>query len=176
MRALVIYESMFGNTKLIAEAIAQGLSTHLPVDAIEVAEAPSVLRRDVGLVVAGGPTHAFGMSRARTRGDAADRATEPLVSKDMGVREWLAALNRPEAPIVAAAFDTRVSKPRVPGSAARAIARRLRRLGFRLVAKPETFWVTGMTGPLLDDELKRARGWGETLGAEVTGAHSSRVG
>src|SRR5687767_14509631 len=63
MRALVVYESMFGNTSAVATAIATGLSTRMGVDLVEVAAAPAALDAGVDLVVAGGPTHAFSMSR-----------------------------------------------------------------------------------------------------------------
>ncbi|HEU5111379.1 MAG TPA: flavodoxin, partial [Micromonosporaceae bacterium] len=133
MNALVVYESMFGNTRLIAEAVVDGLAAaHLTVTSVEVAAAPSFVPGDVGLLVVGGPTHAFGMSRPGTRRSAADQADQPLVSTGSGVREWLAALPRGRAGLAAAAFDTRINKPRLPGSAARAVRRRLRRLGFTL--------------------------------------------
>ena len=46
----------------------------------------------------------------------------------------------------------------------------LRRHGFRPVARPETFWVTGTFGPLRDGEVDRARRWGEQLAAAAAGA------
>jgi flavodoxin len=60
-RALVVYESMFGNTEAIAHAIAEGLSPHLSVELVEVSAAPITLR-DVDLLVTGAPTHAFGLT------------------------------------------------------------------------------------------------------------------
>jgi hypothetical protein len=90
------------------------------------------------LVVASGPTHAFGLTRPRTRADAATQADGPLVSPAGAVREWLEAAERPESGVGAAAFDTRIDKPRVPGSAARDAEKRLRRLGFRVVAAGES--------------------------------------
>ena len=56
----------------------------------------------------------------------------------------------------------------MPGSAARAIARRLRRLGAVLVADPESFRVVGSPGPLAAGELDRARQWGEQLATRFT--------
>ena len=117
MRALVVYESMFGNTQTIADAVAGGWPHRMRVDAVEVGGAPATLDDDVTLLVVGGPTHAFGMSRPRTRQDAATQAPDGLVSTGTGLREWLAALRAP-AGIAAAAFDTKVSKPHLPGSAA----------------------------------------------------------
>ena len=62
-RALVVFESMFGNTQQIAEAVKEGLSTSVPTDILEVGTAPGVIPDGVGLIIVGGPTHAFGMSR-----------------------------------------------------------------------------------------------------------------
>ncbi|MEV4471868.1 flavodoxin domain-containing protein [Nonomuraea sp. NPDC049504] len=163
MDALVVYESMFGNTKQIAEAVAEGLATRLRTEVVEVGSAPAKAGPEVGLLVVGGPTHAFAMSRSSTRRSAAQQTTQPLISRGAGVREWLSALATASAEVCSAAFDTRVAKPRVPGSAARGIARRLRRLGVRVVAPAQSFYVTGTEGPLAAGELERARQWGESL-------------
>ena len=162
MRALVVFESMFGNTQVVAEAVADGLAGRMQVDAVEVGDAPTELGDDVALLVVGGPTHAFGMSRPSTRQDAATQATAGLVSAGIGLREWLADLHGP-AGVAAAAFDTKVSRPRLPGSAARAAEKRLRRLGFRVVAPAASFYVEGTRGPLLEGERERARRWGQQV-------------
>jgi hypothetical protein len=175
MRALVAYESMFGNTQAIADAIVQGLSGRMRVEALEVGVAPTAIDDDVVLLVVGGPTHAFGLSRPRTRQDAARQATAGLVSRGPGLREWLTSLKAP-AGVAAAAFDTRISKPRLPGSAARAAEKRLRRLGLRMVAPAESFYVEGTSGPLLEGEQERARRWGESVGSrtvDLGGGHGS---
>jgi Flavodoxin len=164
MRALVVYESMFGNTQAIANAIADGLSDRMRVEVLEVGAAPATIA-DVALLVVGGPTHAFGMSRPQTRQDAARQAPAGLVSPGSGLREWLATLQAP-AGIAAATFDTRIRKPRLPGSAARAAEKRLRRLGFRMVAPAASFHVEGTLGPLQEGEQQRARRWGESVGSK----------
>jgi hypothetical protein len=69
-----------------------------------------------------------------------------------------------------ATFDTRIAKPRLPGSAAAAAEKRLRRLGFRSVVAPKSFYVEGTTGPLVDGEPERARRWGVALGAALGAA------
>ncbi|MFC4119850.1 flavodoxin family protein [Nonomuraea zeae] len=170
MEALVVYESMYGNTRQIAEAVADGLGTRMRVVVVEVGSAPRLVGGEVGLLVVGGPTHAFSMSRSSTRQSAAQQATGPLVSRGDGVREWLAALSTSSAALASAAFDTRIAKPRMPGSAARGVARRLRRLGIRSVAPAESFYVMGTQGPLADGELERAKQWGEHLAASVPAA------
>jgi hypothetical protein len=170
MTALVVFESMFGNTQVIADAVAEGLARHLPVEQVEVGAAPTVIGGEVELLVVGGPTHAFGLSRPGTRQSAAQQAEDGLVSAGIGLREWLGVLRKGAADVAAAAFDTRISRPRLPGSAAAAADKRLRRLGFRRMAPPTSFYVEGTTGPLLDGEAERARRWGEALAAEVGAA------
>ena len=171
MRALVVYESMFGNTRSVAEAVAAGLESGLPVAAVEVGSAPAVLPEDVGLLVVGGPTHAFGMSRPGTRESAAGQTDQPLVSAGAGIREWLAAvqldrLARTGEPVAAAAFDTRIDKPRLPGSAARGAEKLLRRRGFTVATRAVSFYVTGSApSQLRPGELEQARRWGEQLAA-----------
>ncbi|MFD1546055.1 flavodoxin family protein [Nonomuraea guangzhouensis] len=163
MYALIVYESMFGNTKQIAEAVAEGLATAMRTEVLEVGSAPASVEEDVGLLVVGGPTHAFGMSRASTRQSAAQQGR--VLSQGQGVREWLATVQTPSARLASAAFDTRIAKPRMPGSAARGVAKRLRRLGLALAAPAESFYVTGTQGPLVAGEMERARQWGEGLGS-----------
>jgi hypothetical protein len=162
-RALVIFESMFGNTRTVAEAVAEGLSSRFETDLSEVSLASTRITDDVVLLVVGGPTHAFGLTRPRTREDAAKQADGPLVSSGRGLREWLSEIEGVEPGVGAAAFDTRIDKPRVPGSAARGAEKRLRRLDLRIVLPAESFFVTGTKGPLVDGEIERARRWGEDL-------------
>jgi hypothetical protein len=166
MRALIVYESMFGNTKAIAEAVAAGLGRDVDVELVEVGAAPTRPSTEVDLLVVGAPTHAFGMSRASTRADAASKSDEPLVSTGIGVREWIEQLPRAEWATRAATFDTRVAHPHVPGSAARGALKRLRRLGFRGAGRATSFYVDGTTGPLVAGELDRAKAWGHGLAVE----------
>lgn len=170
MRALVVYESMFGNTRKIAEAVAEGLSGYAEIDVVEVGAAGRPAD-DVGLIVVGGPTHAHGMSRPGTRQGAAKDAGADLVSRGVGVREWLGSLPAARGPVAAAAFDTRFDKPVwLTGSAARGAARHLQRRGYRLAALPESFFVGASSGPPAPGELDRARRWGQTLGVGLVAA------
>jgi len=162
MRALVIVESTFGNTRAVAQAIAEGLATGADVRVEGVDRCPAELSADVDLLVVGGPTHAFGLSRVGTRANAlaGDDALPPAGS---GLREWLDRLHPARAGVAAVAFDTRINSPKVPGSAARAARRRLARLGFDVGRPPESFFVSGREGPLAPGELDRARSWGRAL-------------
>lgn len=164
MRAIVVYESMFGNTKQLAEAVAEALGERMSVELIEVGEAPKVIDPEVGLLVVGAPTHAFSLSRPSTREEAAKQAPHGLVSKGIGVREWLEEIETPRG-TPAVAFDTR-TELRVPGSAARAATRRLRKAGFRIAAHPESFSVKRTPGPLVPDEFHRAGRWAARIAAE----------
>lgn len=167
MRAQVIFESIYGNTEAIARAIADGLTTTCTVELVPVGEAPASVSPDIDLIVAGGPTHEFGLTRAQTRADAVKDATRPAATVWCGLREWLAELAPPTSPTSFATFDTRMHKPPLPGSAARGAARRLQRLGFVAADHPTSFWVSHATGPLADGELERARAWGASLPSKV---------
>jgi len=162
-RALVVCESMFGNTRAVAEAIADGLRSHVArVDVCTVAEAPSSLD-GIDLVVVGGPTHAFSMSRTATREAATEQgSTAPT---DIGVREWLGRLARPSTPTYGAAYTTRF-RTWYAGRATRAISNRLRRLGCPVLATFDAT-VTGVRGPLAEGELDRARHWGAILATRL---------
>ena len=158
-RALVVVESMFGNTRAVADAVAEGLSESVPTTVVDVDAAPVLVTAD--LVVVGGPTHAFGMSRPRTRSAAVTQGAAGARA-GTGIREWTDRLGRRPGRRVAT-FDTRIRKRGVPGSAARSAQHRLRRLGLQPLDVPHSFWVTGTEGPLLDGELERARDWGRRL-------------
>ncbi|GEK19843.1 flavodoxin/nitric oxide synthase [Cellulomonas xylanilytica] len=168
MRALVVYESSFGNTGQVAEAVWEGMRRRLPdVALLDVASAPHRLPPELELLVVGAPTQAFGMSRPSTREDALRTAGREPVGPTIGVREWLRELAPPERPVHAATFDTRIHTPHVPGSAAVGAWRVLRREGFQVSAEAESFWVLGIRGPLRDGELDRARSWGVGLAGLV---------
>jgi hypothetical protein len=167
MRTLIVCESMFGNTRAIAEAVAETLAAYGHADLVDVSAAPSVVGAGVDLVVVGAPTHAFGLSRLNTRQSAVAQGAgaEPAI----GVREWLTTLTAASASTGAATFDTRIDRPRMPGSAARAAHRRLTRSGFHMVADPMSFWVTGTAGPIRPGELERAHRWAYELTTTMSG-------
>jgi hypothetical protein len=166
MRALIVYESMFGNTRALANAVADGLATGATTSVVAVTEAPTVVGPDIDLLVVGGPTHALSLSRPATRADAVTQGAAPITSVQRGIREWLADV-RFAGELAVAAFDTRAGH--VPGSAARAALRRLRRRGGTVVGPAASFAVSATPGPLADGELERARAWGASLAAAVTG-------
>lgn len=161
-RALVVFESMFGNTEQVARVVAEALeedgwavTTHRVTD-------PGVPggRLDVDLVVVGAPTHAFSLSRPSTRADAVRQGADPTRAA-IGVREWLeeaAPAEGRHVPLVA--FDTRVTKVRrLPMAAGPRALKLARRRGFDTPVDAGAFLVTDTPGPLVGDELARARSW-----------------
>ena len=170
MKALVVYESMYGNTRQIAQAITEGLRVSVDAKLSPVGDAKTIDVSDVQLVVVGAPTHAWGLSRRRTREVAANeiakRSDQRIAAASVatGVREWLRGLTRQEGRC-GAAFDTRLDRPRFfTGSAVRTVERGLVAAGFSIFAEPQSFRVGGTTGPLASGEIERARAWGEAMG------------
>jgi hypothetical protein len=159
MKARVVYESMWGNTEQVAAAVGRGLGG-APVT--DVTDTSASELEDLDLLVVGGPTHAFSMSRAATRHDAHQRGA-PRGSDRGGIRELLAELPR-DLHVPVATFDTRVAKVRhLPGSAAKAAEKELRQDHHARVVARESFLVEDTPGPLLDGELERAEAWGTEL-------------
>jgi flavodoxin I len=145
VKALVIYDSTFGNTEEIARAIAETLEEKGSARVIRVDEAtaPEVAAADV--LVIGGPTQ-------RQRPSPAMKAFLESVPR----RSWRG--------LSAAAFDTRYRKSRLlTGSASRRIARSLRKAGASLVVPPESFFVAAREGPLDEGEAQRARDWARQI-------------
>jgi flavodoxin len=177
MRAVVVYESMYGNTHLVADAVASGLRsdagddvTVVPVDAADTAALAGA-----DLVVVGGPTHAHGMTWPSTRRAAVEAAAKPGSGLEVdpdaegpGLREWFDGVT--DLGGRAAAFDTRVDGPAAfTGRASKGIAKRLRRHGCDLVTEPTSFLVT-KENHLVEDEERHAREWGAQLRAAVVTA------
>jgi hypothetical protein len=154
MKAVVLYESLFGNTEAVARAIADGLAPVGEVALARFGEVPQGAVEEADLVVLGGPTHGWGMTKPASRQRPGGEGYA------FGAREWLEESRQAGGKLVAA-FDTRFARPRwLTGSAALRIARRLRRNGYRLLASPQSFFVLHTEGPLRDGEEDRARVWG----------------
>jgi hypothetical protein len=177
MKAVVVYESMYGNTHQVADAIGTGLETAYEVSVVPVSHADPALLADTDLVVVGGPTHIHGMSRPGTRKGAVEAAAKPIsplhVEPDAlspGLREWFGSLDRYR--VKAAAFDTRFHGPAaLTGRASKGIANLLRKHGFEVIAHPESFLVTKQDR-LQPDETARARAWGAELAENLTSRRS----
>jgi hypothetical protein len=170
MKALVVYESMYGNTAAIGDAVAASLRARgLEVEAGLVSKIDPEEAAEVDLLVVGGPTHLHGMSSASSRKSAAsdEKNTFPEPTVEPGLREWVKRLP-PGTGRLAAAFDTRIDKPVIlTGSAAKGIGRRLQGRGFELVAEPECFLVSTQNR-LLDGEVEHAMTWGREVAERAT--------
>jgi hypothetical protein len=176
VKAAIVYESLYGNTHAIANAIAQGLEEVAESRVLSVEEAGQIQPTATDLLVVGGPTHIHGMSRKpmweRAVKDALEHPEKGLVpdaaAEGPGLRAWFDSLDRTTGK--AAAFDTRLEgNELLTGHASKGIAKRLKRHGFELVAEPASFLVDN-ANQLLPGELDRAREWGRTLGTAIAAA------
>ncbi len=173
MKALVVYESMFGNTHHVASAIGRGLAQCGDVRVGPIADVDPADVADVDLLVVGGPTHVRGLSRESTRAAAVTQADEDNAidldedAPGPGLRAWLDQVPT-ASDSSCAAFDTRVDKPvLLVGSAARGIGKRLKRLKFTPISDPQSFFVEGNAGPLRDGEEERAQRWAARLANDL---------
>ncbi|GAA1448915.1 flavodoxin family protein [Leifsonia poae] len=165
---MIVYESMFGNTRIVAEAIAEGLRETMEVVLLPVSDAPESTA-DVDLLIAGAPTHVHGLSRPASRMEAGQWADDPDKhltlepnAQGIGMREWVESCVD-VAPRFAA-FDTRADIAKMlSGSAGAKIDKSLRSLGSTRLQGPESFLVNKATH-LEGGEAARARDWGEGLG------------
>lgn len=184
MRALVVYESMYGNTRVIAGHVADGLRPTHEVTVVPVGQATEELVAAADLLVVGGPTHMHGVSSTASRRLAVQAAgkegSKLRLDPDAtgpGLRDWLgwtSGIGHGNA--LAAVFDTRLDGvPLFTGRASRGIARLLQRRGYRLIAAPESF-IVGPDTTLLDGEDAHATRWGAALGIIATDAYAPADG
>ena len=167
MKALVIYDSQYGNTEKIAQALSAALSAALGAAPGSQVQVKTLLVSNVkleqlaglDLLVVGAPTQRFRTTEAMLgflKSIPADRLK--------GVR--------------VAAFDTRLSLNDIESSAFRFIVKtggfaakhildRLKKCGGDAILPPEGFLVKDMEGPLLDGELERAAQWAQHIVAAL---------
>ena len=172
MSTLIVYESLFGNPGVIAEAIAEGARAADPtteVACVGVSDLAPNQVREARLLVVGGPTHMHGMTSGLTRRMGVQNERKAghedrieAAAEGPGIRDFLHELHKAPSGARAAAFDTRADV-KMAGGAASGIAKRLHRHGYELLGEPEGFIIEDMTGPLRDGELQRAREWGAAL-------------
>jgi hypothetical protein len=174
MRVVVVYESLFGNTRRAAEAIAEGIrqTAEARVTCVRATEANRDVAVGADLLVVGGPTHLCGLSSGVSRklgleamrAAAAKEAGHPVEpgACGPGIRDWFMTLPKAAEGSLGAAFDTHVDSP-VAGGAANHIASGLRQHGYELVAEPEGFVIEKTEGPLRGGEWNRAKAWGARL-------------
>jgi hypothetical protein len=165
MKAIVVYESLWGNTRAVAEAVAAGIGKG--AIALATDETTPGIVAGCDLIVAGAPVHAFRLasdaSRQRLGRDTVGAESPPDLDHP-ALRTWLESL--PAGRGRSAAFDTRLWWS--PGSATGTITKLLERAGYTPIARSEKFIVDGTHGPLRSGEVERARAWGAALAAAVS--------
>lgn len=147
MRALVVYDSVYGNTEEIAKAIGGAITGE--VEVLRAGKVGPSKLETITLLVVGAPTQRGRVTPAIR--DFLDRVSKPEV-RGMNV----------------ATFDTRFSTKLVGifGYAAGKIASNLKKKGANLIVDPEGFFVEGTKGPLKEGELERAAAWGKGLASD----------
>ncbi len=143
MNALVVFDSVAGNTEKIAAAIAAGIGVGTRALRITCPEARHV--ESLSLLVIGSPT----------QGGRPTKATQ----------QYLDNLSAFSKTLKVATFDTRLQMKfaKLFGFAAEKIESHFKEKGIEMKGKPEGFIVRGRTGPLADGELERAGEWGKNL-------------
>ena len=146
MKALVVYDSVFGNTEQIAQAIGNALGSQKDVEILRVSNVKPEQLMGLELLIVGSPTHGGRPTSAIQ--DFLNKVSEPAI-RGTNV----------------AAFDTRFSTRlvRIFGYAAGRIADSLKRNGGTLIASPEGFFVKGKEGPLKEGEIERAASWAKVI-------------
>ena len=155
MKALIVYDSVFGNTEQIAKAIGDSLADLTSTEVVKVSEAKLEQLQGTGLLIVGSPTRAF-------------KPTKAIVDFLIQIpSNGLKGIN-------VAAFDTRVNTEdvnsrilngfvRIFGYAAKPIADKMQKKGGNLVLPPEGFFVKDNEGPLKEGELERAAEWAKQV-------------
>ena len=149
MNTLIIYDSTFGNTAQLAQAMADKLGEHGTARIALADEAGLAEEKEIDLLLVGGPTQRHGLSP--------------------NMKSLLEGFpRRTLQSIRAGAFDTRYHMSAwKSGSAAHAIASKLKRAGASLIVEPESFFVTEREGPLEEGELERAAAWAEEIYQQI---------
>jgi flavodoxin len=144
MKTLIVYDSLYGNTKAIAQAVGEAIPGEVQV--VHMGEADASEVAGYHLLIVGAPTHGAKPS-PKTR-EFLDQI-QPSALKGINV----------------AGFDTRMTNRLILlfGTAAPKIAKALEQKGGTLVGSAEGFYVTGGEGPLKDGELERAAAWAKGL-------------
>jgi hypothetical protein len=169
MKAIIVYESLWGNTATIARAIAEGIGPG--AQALSTAEATPGAIAGADLIVAGAPVHAFSLPTEQSRRNAGGN-TGKTPAPDLShpsMRSWLE--NLPPATGYHAAFETAFKWS--PSGATSRIMRGMQRVGYRSIAKARRFIVTGGSGPLRDGEVEKARAWGAEIARAMASGSST---
>jgi flavodoxin len=157
MKALILYDSEFGNTEHIAHVIAQTLNETGEAEAMRVDHAHPSAIAGVDLLILGSPTQRWQLTPRMKA--FLDRVPTEVLSG-----------------VAVACFDTRFAQPAwLTGSASKGIAKSIQRIGETSVVDRESFLVEGTEGPLASGELERARNWANHLRHKVQGAQMATL-
>ena len=146
MKALIVYDSIYGNTEKIARAIAEAITPSGEVKALRAGEASPAELESIDLLIVGSPTHGGRPTPA--------------------VQDFLSTVTQQALKgIKVTAFDTRVMSrfAKIFGYAAGRIAGNLKKKGGMPIISPEGFFVTGREGPLKEGEQERAAAWAKGI-------------
>jgi len=157
MKALVVYDSFFGNTERIAQSIGNALGQPEDVGIFRAVDAKPEQLAGLKLLIVGSPTRAFSPS--------------PTIKK------FLKSIPKNGLKgVKVVAFDTRITDEEIDsavfilrilvnifGYAAKPIADRLVKKGGEPIVSPEGFYVQGTEGPLKEGELERASDWAKQI-------------
>ncbi len=140
MKTLIVFDSMYGNTELIAKAVAEGISGEVKV--LKVTDTGSSDIDEADLLIAGSPTQG-------------GRQTKPMEAFLNGISGKIKRTTS------IAVFDTRMPAKwvKIFGFAAGKLADYFKKEGFELVIAPEPFMVESAKGPLKEGERERAIAW-----------------
>jgi flavodoxin len=155
MKALVIYDSVFGNTEQIARVIAASLATKSSVEIYRAGEETQQQLAGYDLLVVGSPTRGFRPTEAVT---ALLKRLRPKELQGVQVAAFDTRFNADEIDSSGLRFIVKTG-----GYAAKRIADRLKKAGGSLAAPPEGFYVKDTEGPLKDGEIERAARWAAGL-------------
>lgn len=165
MNAIVVYESLWGNTANFARAIAEGIGPS--ARALSTADATRDVVAGADLIVAGAPLMQFMLPTDEARQNLAQRGQAgqpfpPDLSKP-SMRNWLKGL--PRGKCAFAAFETRIRL--TLGDVTKSIGKEMEGLGYHQIVKGEQFMLKGIFGPPKDGEMERAKAWGASLAKSV---------
>jgi flavorubredoxin len=160
MKAIVVYESHWGNTAAAAKAVAEGIGSG--AKALSTAQATAAAIAGADLIVAGAPVFGFSLPNEtqleRIGANTIRTGKSPDVSHP-AMRSWLKQLQPAQGRF--AAFETRLWWS--PRGATGDIENGLARAGYARLAKAQRFIVEGAEGPLRAGELEKAKAWGAEL-------------
>ena len=146
MKALIVYDSVYGNTEKVARAIGEAMTPSGEVKVLRAGDTNSSELASVGLLIVGSPVH----------GGRPTPAVQDFLNK---------MAQQSLKGIKVTTFDTRATSKfaKIFGNAAGRIAGQLTKKGGVLVVPPEGFFVTGTKGPLKEGELERAAAWAKGI-------------